>query len=99
MEGGALVFGNAGERAGLARAQGYETQWFALDNATGRTTPLGAPVRSDQARVAVTDSPSEYTMVRIRTLSDAVPAWQQAVDVFLSNGTPPAVVGVERETR
>jgi hypothetical protein len=99
VEDRALVFDNAGERAGLARAEGYEHQWFAVDNATGGLTPLGEPTRSTGARAALTDSDSEYTMVRIRTLSDAAPAWRQAVDVFLRNGTAPAIVGVERETR
>jgi hypothetical protein len=37
-------------------------------------------------------------MVRIRTIAGAVPAWRQAVDVFLRNGAAPVVVGVERET-
>jgi hypothetical protein len=99
VEGGALVFENLGERAGLARADGYEHQWFAVDNASGTATPLGEPTRSAETRVTLRDFANEYTMVRIRTLSDAVPAWRQAVDVFLRNGSPPAVVGVERETR
>ena len=99
IEGGAVVFENAGERAGLARVDGYEHQWFAFDNAAGRATPLGEPTRSGEARVVLPDSHSEYTMVRLRTLSAAAPAWRQAVDVFLRNGSPPAVVGVEREQR
>ncbi|HET9316405.1 MAG TPA: hypothetical protein VFQ51_12500 [Vicinamibacteria bacterium] len=98
VEGGAIVFENPGERAGLPRADGYEHQWFAVDNAGGRLAPLGEAARSTEARVVLTNHPSEYTMVRIRTLSDAVPAWRQAVDVFLRNGATPEVVGVERET-
>jgi hypothetical protein len=99
VEGGTVVFENLGERAGLARADGYEHQWFEVDNPSGRATPLGEPARSTEARVPLTDSPSEYTMVRIRTLSEAVPEWRRAVDVFWRNGSPPEVVGVERETR
>jgi hypothetical protein len=38
-------------------------------------------------------------MVRIRTLAAAVPAWRQAVDVFVRNGASPTIVGLERETR
>jgi hypothetical protein len=99
IEDSALVFENLGERAALARADGYEHQWFAVDNANGRATPLGEPTRSTEPRVVLTSSSFEYTMVRIRTLSEAVPAWRQAVDVFLRNGPTPAIVGVERETR
>ncbi len=99
IEGGALVFENLGEQAALARADGYEHQWFTVDNASGRVTPLGEPSRSADARAPLTDAASEYTMVRIRTLSDAVPAWRQAVDVFLRNGATPEIVGVEREPR
>lgn len=99
VEDGAVVFDNLGERAGLARADGYEHQWFAVDNASGKITPLGEPTRSAEAKVVLPGSSSDYTMVRVRCLTDAVPAWRQAVDVYLRNGTPPAVVGVERETR
>ena len=99
IEDGAIVFENLGERAALARADGYEHQWFAVDNASGRATPLGEPTRSTEPRVILTNAAFEYTMVRIRTLSEAVPAWRQAVDVVLRNGPTPAIVGVERETR
>jgi hypothetical protein len=97
LEGDALTFVNLGERAGLATAEGYEVEWFAFDNATGRTTPIAAPVRTDEARAIQPASASEYTMARIRTISSTVPAWRQAVDVFLRNGSTPQVVGVERE--
>jgi hypothetical protein len=98
LEGDFLTFENLGERAGLARAEAYEYQWFVLDNATGRTSPLGEPVRAAETRLAVPPSPPEYTMVRIRTIAPALPGWKQAVDVFLRNGTSSTVVGVERET-
>lgn len=98
LEDDALSFENLGERAGLAKAEAYEVQWFALDNASGRTTPLGAPARANEPRVSRLAGASEYTMVRIRTIASAVPAWRQAVDVFLRNGSTPQVVGVERET-
>jgi hypothetical protein len=99
IEAGALVFENPGERAALGRAEGYEHQWFAVDNASGGKTPLGEPTRAAEPRVALTEAASEYTMVRIRALSAAVPAWRRAVDVFLRNGATPQIVGVERETR
>jgi hypothetical protein len=95
---GALTFANLGLAAGLAAVEGYEHQWFRLDNATGQTTPLGEPARTADARIALPEGAPEYAMVRIRTHSAAVPAWRQAVDVFLRNGTTPVVVGVERET-
>jgi hypothetical protein len=99
VEGRILTFENLGETAGLARAEGYELQWFTLDNATGTTTPLGALLTASEPRVSLPDSGSEYTMVRIRTVSTAVPAWRRAVLVFFRNAPAPAVVGVERETK
>lgn len=98
LEDGALSFDNLGERSGLASAEAYEYQWFALDNATGKTTPLGEAASAPAARLGLPPAPPEYTMVRIRTRSAAAPAWRLAVDVFLRNGDAPAVVGVERET-
>jgi hypothetical protein len=98
LEGGALAFDNLGERAGLARVRSYEYEWFALDNARGKATPLGLTSSASEPRIALPQGLPEYTMVRIRTRSETVPAWQQAVDVFLRNSPSPAVVGVERET-
>jgi hypothetical protein len=49
---GTLSFENAAVEAGLAKApEGYVAAWHAFDNATGTSTPLGAPVRSAGTRL------------------------------------------------
>jgi hypothetical protein len=92
-----LVFDNLGETAGLASADGYEHQWFAFDNTTGRLEPLAAPAVAETAAVALPSARPEYLMVRLRTLSAAEPAWRKAVDVYVRTAGDGTVVGVERE--
>jgi hypothetical protein len=92
-EGPTLRFRNLGEEAGLARAEGYEYQWFALDNATRALTPLGAAATAAAPALAVPSGAGEYVMVRIRTRA-AEPNWTKAVDVYLRAGK---LVGIERE--
>ena len=88
-----LAFDNLGEQAGLARAEGYDHEWFAFDNRSGRLEARGARGRTPQRAVPVPATGDPYLMVRLRTVS-AEPAWSQAVDVYLRDGS---VVGIERE--
>jgi hypothetical protein len=92
-----LGFTNHGEDARLGRVEAYEYQWFALDNGTGGTEPLGPVARTRDRAVPLPAAPPEYLMVRIRTLAPAA-AWKKAVDVFLRMHGEPKVVGVERES-
>jgi hypothetical protein len=88
-----LAFENLGEAAGLARAEAYEHEWFAFDNLSGERRPRGAPGRTRERAVPLPAPSDPYLVVRLRTVS-VVPAWRQAVDVYLKDG---AVVGIERE--
>jgi hypothetical protein len=89
-----LAFENLGEAAGLARATGYEHEWFVFDNLTGGRRPQGTPGTTRERAVPLPPAgDAVYLVVRLRTTS-AEPAWRQAVDVYLKDG---AVVGIERE--
>ena len=96
--GAALAFANYGEDARLGTVEAYEYQWFAFDNGSGRTEPLGPPARVTARSIPLPAARPEYLMVRIRTLAREVPAWRKAVDVYLRAGAAPTVVGVERES-
>jgi hypothetical protein len=91
--GATLRFRNLGEEKGLARAEGYEHQWFAFDNASGALRPLGEVARGAVPALAIPDTADEYRMVRIRTRASE-PLWAKAVEVYLRGGR---IVGIERE--
>jgi hypothetical protein len=90
---GRLRFRNLGQEAGAGRAEGYEHQWFAFDNARHALTPLGPAAVSTATELPVPAAGAEYRMVRLRTRGN-VAAWAKAVDVYLRGGS---VVGIERE--
>lgn len=98
VSGDALGFTNHGEDAGLARVDGYEYQWFSLDNGTGQTRPLGPPSRAVDRSIPLPADRPEYLMVRIRTHAPAAEAWKKRVHVYLRMVGEPQVVGVERES-
>jgi hypothetical protein len=95
---GVLTFTNHGEEARLAAVEAYEYQWFALDNATGRTEPVGAVARVKDRAVPLPAPGPAYLMVRIRTVAPGAGAWRKAVDVYLSGTAPSRIVGIERES-
>jgi len=92
-EGARLRFRNLGQEAGLGRAEAYEHQWFAFDNATQALTPRGPAAVSAATELTVPRTEGEYRMVRVRTRGSE-PAWAKGVDVYLSGVR---VVGIERE--
>jgi len=97
VSGATVGFANHGEDAGRARADGYEYQWFALDNQTGQTRPLGPVARASGRSIPLPADRAQYLMVRIRTLAPGAESWRKRVDVYLRTGGEPQVVGVERE--
>jgi hypothetical protein len=98
VTGTAPGFTNRGEDARLARVEGYEYQWFSLDNGTGRIQPLGPAERATDRSIPLPAERPEYLMVRIRTRAPAADAWRKRVDVYLRTQGEPKVVGVERES-
>jgi hypothetical protein len=84
---GRLTFTNAAVSAGMAKAPAsYEIAWFAFDNATGATTPLGEPASS--AREEVTAPPGlptaegAFVAVDIKATDPAHPSWANPVRGF-----------------
>jgi hypothetical protein len=96
LDGDRLVFDNRGEEAGLAAASGYEYEWSAYDNRTGRTASLGPSRHADSRAIPLPPSDAEFVMVRLRT-SSPVPAWRKSVDVYVRLAPSPMVVGIDRE--
>lgn len=96
--GPALTFVNYGEEARLAAVDGYEYQWFAFDNRSGQTQPIGAISQATDRILPLPEVRPEYLMVRVRTLSGAEEAWRKRVDVFLRTGAALQVVGIDRES-
>jgi hypothetical protein len=93
-DGGAVAFDDLGPRGGLPPASAIETEWAAFDNATGARRPLGAPASS----LTIPASDDAFLVVRVRAIRGES-ARDPYVDVFLRNGPPPSVVGLEREAR
>jgi hypothetical protein len=97
LDGNRLLFDNRGEKAGLAAAEGYEYEWSAYDNKTGRKTPLGGPGRAASPVVPLPSGGGELVMVRLRTLSLAEPVWKKAVEVYVRLSPSREVIGIDRE--
>ena len=70
-------FTNYGEDARLGPVEAYEYQWFAFDNATGATGPMGAAARPRPHLAAAGCRPS-FLRVRIRTLAPGLDGWKKA---------------------
>jgi len=94
--GSRLEFRNLGVERGLAAAEAYQYEWFQFDNDTSALTPL-TDGEAEEPKLPIPASDEPYLMVRIRTRSDTVPRWRNAVDVYLRRGEGTTVVGIERE--
>jgi len=94
--GSRLEFRNLGVERGLAAAEAYQYEWFQFDNDTSALTPL-TQGEAGQTALPIPASDEPYLMVRIRTRSETVPRWWNAVDVYLRRGEGTTVVGIERE--
>lgn len=90
-----LVFSNEGETAGLGRATGYRYDWSTFDNRSGTRTPIASGEASGTV-VAIPDDPADYLVVRIVPVAPGMPAWEQAVEAYLTRA-PRRLVGLERE--
>jgi hypothetical protein len=101
-----LAFDNAATRLGAAGATArYTARWFALDNATGTDTPVGAEVATSTTVLAVPadawgpadGAGDRYAVVAIGAEHGAFPAWRTPERVTLrSRAGDVSVVGIER---
>jgi hypothetical protein len=89
-----LEFRHLGVERGLGDVQAYEYEWFAFDNDTGESTPLGLRGRVTTPRIPLPDSDSPYLEVRVHVISQTESGWRLPVDVYLRGRE---VVGIERE--
>jgi hypothetical protein len=99
LAGAALTFGNAAVEAGVATApRGYRAEWFAFDNATGATRPLGVTegAASPLSTPALPDT--GFVKVEIAAAPATTPAsWTMPVSVYFRRaGTAWELVGFER---
>jgi hypothetical protein len=98
---GALSFQNAAVAAGFATAPaGYRATWFAFDNATGRTRPLGetrSATTTMSALAGLPDATGQFIEVDIAAEGAHEASWEQPVRAFFrrtSDGWK--LVGLER---
>jgi hypothetical protein len=99
--GGVVTFHNAAIEAGAARGDvSYELTWLEFDNATGKTTSVGEPVRTGEPRATLPagfPGSAEFAAVAISTRHADYPAWQRPVTVFFRrDGAAWRTVGLER---
>jgi hypothetical protein len=94
-----LEFENLGEKAGLAKTEAYEYEWFTLDNRTGRLDPLpSSKGEARETRLPLPPGGHSFVMARLRARSVDAPAWRKSVDVYVrKDGGSPRIVGIERE--
>ena len=99
---GRLTFSNAAVAAGLAKAPAsYEIGWFAFDNATGTSRPLGEPASAAReeatAPAGLPTTDGTFVAVDIKATDPAHPSWASPVRAFfrrLDGGW--TLVGFER---
>jgi hypothetical protein len=99
---GRLTFVNVAEQAGVSPGPGgYRAAWFAFDNASGDTSPLGAEIdaagSSMPAPPGLPAAPGAYVKVQVRATDSPEASWEVPVDVYfrrLADGWK--LVGLER---
>jgi hypothetical protein len=101
---GRLTFVNVAEQAGVAPAPGgYRAAWFAFDNATGSTKPIGRDVEAAGPSIAApagltaASGPGAYVKVQVRATDAPEAAWDQPVDVYFRRTADGwKLVGIDR---
>jgi hypothetical protein len=98
---GVLTFDNAAVNAGMLKGHpAYTAAWFAFDNRTGISTPLGETRSSSQRIAAPSGLPTAtgaYVVAEVRAIEPPHPAWERPVKVtFRRTGSGWKVVGLER---
>ncbi len=95
VEGGRLLFDNAGLEAALTSSASYRYRWHHFDNRSGETSPIGGAASTGQPVLPLPGSEAPWLMVEISTEA-AVAAWSKPVRVYLRNQTGWKVIGIER---
>jgi hypothetical protein len=99
---GTLTFKNAAVTAGVAKPpESYETRWFAFDNATGSSKPIGTPVSASGERApapsGLPTGAGAFVRVDIAAVNPPHPSWTQPVSAyFRRTGSDWKLVGFER---
>jgi hypothetical protein len=98
---GTLTFVNtAVETRRAAAPEGYEVVWASFDNATGRSTPVGAPVSVTTARAQAPAAvlTGDFVEAAVHTRHTTYPGWRRPVIVhFRRQAEGWTVVGVRRD--
>jgi hypothetical protein len=87
-EAGVLTFGNAAVQARVADAPrgGYQASWFAFDNETGQTRPIGETSRSSamrfQAPAGLPNASATFVKVQVSAVDPPDTSWATPVDVY-----------------
>ena len=100
---GVLTFDNAAVGARVAEPPrgGYQASWFAFDNATGATRPIGEAGTSSsprlQAPAGLPSEPGAYIKVQVAAIDPPHPSWTVPVDVYFRRTAGGwKLVGLER---
>lgn len=100
---GVLSFENAAVKAGVGAepAGGYRAAWFAFDNGTGASAPIGEPTSGHKGRLqappGLPAAGGAFVKVEVSAVDPPVPAWRTPVSLyFRRTGTGWKLVGLER---
>jgi hypothetical protein len=98
---GVLTFANAAVAHGLAAApEAYRVKWFAFDNQTGQSTPLGETTGRGEAMAPPTALPAgdgAFVRLELAASSGEHPSWAQPVEAWFRRRSGAfELVGLER---
>jgi hypothetical protein len=102
IDGSTLKFQNAATASGAVKQRtSYEIAWFTFDNATGGSTPIGQPARSDSEQATAPDglpsSDGSFIRVDIKAVDAQPPSWAVPVHAYFKRtGSGWTLVGFER---
>ena len=83
LSGGRLTFENAAVKAKVADApQGYRAEWFAFDNATDTSKPIGTTESAQPSLETPTLPSGAFIKVSIAATGATVDAWTQPVSAY-----------------
>ena len=103
FDGTVLSFKNAAVDAGVASPpDAYRARWFAFDNATGETAPLGDSTATEERMAspeAVSMMKTPFLRVDVASVEGAIEPWTVPVSIYFrrnGNGDDWRLVGLER---